>query len=71
MKQWRVSWEAWIPNSPRPYPTEHLYNDEKEAQDHLKGLLSMETDHPPRPCGQHVWDVKLEQRVVGEWKVKP
>ena len=71
MKQWRVSWRMWSPGWDKAYGTDHAYDTEEEAREHLKGLLSMQAPHPPRPCSDHVWDIKLEKRDVGNWEVKP
>ena len=59
-KQWRVSWEMWAHGWPAAQRTEKVYSDEAEARDHLAGLLSMQADHPPRPCNEHVWAVAFE-----------
>ena len=71
MTQYRVSWNMWLHHWDKPYPTTNLQDDEAEARKQITGLLSMKAPHPPRKCGKHVWDVKLEVREVGEWKVKP
>jgi len=45
-----------------------VHDDELEALDHLKGLRSMLADHEPRPCGKHVWNIKMEIRETGDWE---
>ncbi len=57
---WPLEWDG-------PRTITKVHDDEAEALDHLKGLQSMLADHEPRPCGKHVWDVKLEMRETGEW----
>jgi len=71
MKQWRVSWMMWPYYWDRPYSTQKVYDCEEEAKAHIKGLLEIQASHPPQGCDKHVWDIKLEERIVEEWKVKP
>lgn len=71
MKQWRVSWMMWPYHWNGKCSTHKDYEDETEARDHIKGLLSMQAPHTSRKCDKHVWSVKLEERDIGEWKVKP
>lgn len=66
-KQFRVSWEMWPHEWPRAHRTEKIHDDESEARSHLAGLKSMEAPHEPRPCGDHVWSIKFEERDTNEW----
>ena len=69
MTQYRVSWNMWIPSWSKPYLTVHIYDNEEEARDQVKGLMALLAPHLPRTCATHVWDVKLEVRKVDEWKI--
>jgi hypothetical protein len=68
--EYRVSWEMWVPEWPEPTPTEIIYSDKAAAENHYMGLLSMRADHEPRPCSEHVWNVKFQTRKksVTEWE---
>ena len=70
-KQWRVSWVMWPFAWHYASLTQKVYDDEQEARDHIKGLLSMEAPHPPRQCDKHVWDIALCERETGDWELKP
>lgn len=61
--EWRVSFTMWAPDDGEPRRIDRIYHDEGEARDHLAGLLSMAAPHGLRPCGDHVWDPKLERRT--------
>ena len=66
-EQYRVSWESWGPIEWRPltpHRTEKLYDNEDEARAHYDGLMSILAPHPPQPCNEHVWDIRIEQRTV-------
>ena len=56
----------WPHEWPKPARTERVHTEETEAKNHYAGLLSMQADHPPRPCGDHVWDIRFEERDVSE-----
>ena len=67
-KQFRVSWEMWPHERPAPAPVSRVYDDEAEARDHLAGLRRIQASHEPRPCGDHVWNVRFEVRESHEWR---
>lgn len=67
-KQWRVSWDMWPHLWPAPHRTEKIHDDEAQARDQMTGLQSMLADHEIRPCDKHVWNIKLEERDIGEWR---
>ncbi len=64
----RISWTQWPDGSG---PVTHSYiKPYEEAKRQFEGLKSIESPHPLRPCGEHVWEPKLEVRTVelGEWR---
>lgn len=67
MRQWRLSWEMWPKEWKAPHRTEKVHSDEAEMRNQLAGLKAMEADHAPRPCDQHVWNIKVEECEMGEW----
>lgn len=68
--EWRVSFTMWPHDWPQPREIERITDDENDARDQFKGLRSMVADHDVRPCDVHVWQPKLERRVVrpDEWE---
>lgn len=70
-KQWRVSWDMWPFLWPAPHRAEKVHDDEQEARSQIVGLKSMEADHEPRQCDEHVWNIRLEERDTGEWAPSP
>ena len=70
-KQWRLSWDMWPHTWPRAHRTEKVHDDHASMLSHLEGLRGMEADHPPRPCMDHVWNIRVEQRETGEWTDTP
>lgn len=64
--EWRVSWTMWPFALPEPHRSERVTEDEAGAREQYAGLQSMLAEHEPRPCDRHVWEPKLERRVVRE-----
>jgi hypothetical protein len=71
LKEWRVSWDAWPHAWPGARRTERVYSSKAEAIRHYEGLKSMEADHEPRPCDDHVWAIRLDVRDSTEWSSVP
>ncbi|MGH7751409.1 MAG: hypothetical protein ACREN5_01220 [Gemmatimonadales bacterium] len=67
MSRWRVSWDMWPHEWPAPRRTAREYPDEPAARRHLAGLRAIEAPHPPRPCGDHVWAIRLERQETTAW----
>lgn len=62
--EWRVSFVMWPFGWPESRREERVTGDEADARDQLTGLLSMLAPHELRPCDEHIWEPKLERRVV-------
>lgn len=60
---WRVSFDMWPLEEGRPRHVERVTHDEADALDQYKGLLSMVAPHEPRPCGEHIWNPKIERKA--------
>ena len=69
MNQYRVSWYMWTPPWDRACITDQIHDNEGEAREQIKYLMTMLAPHPPRNCTEHVWDIKLQVRKVGEWEL--
>ena len=63
--QYRVSWDMWLPEDPSPTHRSYV-KPEDEARDQYEGLLTMMAPHGLRPCGEHIWNPKLERRLIQE-----
>ncbi len=68
--QWRVAWLMWPPDSAQPRRVERNYDNKRLALQHFAGLVEIEANHHIRPCGEHIYHPRLQQRrvVMEEWR---